>query len=305
MAAFLSFNKIGKKVNDSNLLADLSFGVQQGELLFVLGKANSGKSTLFKILMGFTDKNRGQIFLDGMDFDIRRDEILSNIGYVPQEDIFDTNLNVEDNLLLYAQLHNLNLIKIKERILYWADRLNFKKNLQDSIKVLSASTLKKIAFARSLIHDPDVLLIDDFTSCMDYYDKNIVFEIIQDIRVNKSILIITQDFNLAETYSDRIVVINNGSIAFNGSLHNLDREINDIYKYRFTFKRIVPSQLLKDLRDDKNISKVTSNDNHLQIMVENKSTFFDVFKMVVNYELIDFKMSDSKLTELFERITDL
>ena len=305
MAAFLSFNKIGKKVNDSNLLADLSFGVQQGELLFVLGKANSGKSTLFKILMGFTDKNRGQIFLDGMDFDIRRDEILSNIGYVPQEDIFDTNLNVEDNLLLYAQLHNLSPIKIKERILYWADRLNFKKNLQDSIELLSSSTLKKIAFARSLIHDPDVLLIDDFTSCMDYYDQNIVFEIIQEIRMNKSILIITQDFNLAETYSDRIVVINNGSIAFNGSLYNLDREINDIYKYRFTFKRIVPSQLLRDLRDNKNISKVASNDNHLQIMVENKSTFFDVFKMVVNYELIDFKMSDSKLTELFERITDL
>tara|TARA_B100000945_G_scaffold203678_1_gene163693 strand:- start:128 stop:550 length:423 start_codon:yes stop_codon:yes gene_type:complete len=140
---------------------------------------------------------------------------------------------------------------------------------------------------------------------MDYYDKNIVFEIIQEIRVNKSILIITQDFNLAETYSDRIVVINNGSIAFNGSLYNLDREINDIYKYRFTFKRIVPSQLLRDLRNNKNISKVTSNDNHLQIMIENKNTFFDVFKMVVNYELIDFKMSDSKLTELFERITDL
>ena len=305
MAAFLSFNKIGKKVNNLNLLADLSFGVQKGELLFILGKTNSGKSTLFKILMGFVEKDRGQIFLDGMDFDIRKDEILPNIGYVPQKDIFDINLNIEENLFFYAELYCLNKVKIKEKILYWANRLNFKQNLQDSIESISSSTLKKIAFARSLIHDPDILLIDDFTSCMDYYDKNIVFEIIQEIRINKSILIITQDFNLADIYSDRIILINNGSIAFNGSIHNLEQEINDMYKYRFTFKRIVPNQLLKDLRDNKNITKVLSKDNHLQIMIKDKNTFFDVFKMAINYELIDFKMSDSKLTELFERITDL
>ena len=65
MAAYLSFNKIGKKVNNINLLADLSFGIQKGELVFILGKSNSGKSTLFKILMGFTKKDRGQIFVDG------------------------------------------------------------------------------------------------------------------------------------------------------------------------------------------------------------------------------------------------
>ena len=72
MAAFLSFNKIGKKVNDSNLLADLSFGVQKGELLFVLGKANSGKSTLFKILI-----------LEEMKFYLILDMFLKKIFLIP------------------------------------------------------------------------------------------------------------------------------------------------------------------------------------------------------------------------------
>jgi ABC-type multidrug transport system ATPase subunit len=304
MAAFLSFNKIGKKVNNINLLADLSFGVQKGELLFILGKTNSGKSTLFKILMGFIEKDRGQIFFDGMDYDIRKNEILPKIGYVPQKDIFDENLNLYENLFFHAELCGLNNIKIKEKILYWADRLNFKKNLKDSISLTSNSTLKKVAFSKALIHNPDILLIDDFTSSMDYYDKNIVFEVIQEIRTNKSILFISQDFNLADIYSDRIILINNGNISFNGSIHNLAKEINDIYKYRFTFKRIVPNDFLKTLRENKNIDKIISKDNNVQIMVKDKNTFFGIFKIAINYELIDIKMSHSKLTELFERIIE-
>jgi len=304
MAAFLSFNKIGKKVNNINLLADLSFGVQKGELLFILGKTNSGKSTLFKILMGFIEKDRGQIFFDGMDYDIRKNEILPKIGYVPQKDIFDENLNLYENLFFHAELCGLNNIKIKEKILYWADRLNFKKNLKDSISLTSNSTLKKVAFSKALIHNPDILLIDDFTSSMDYYDKNIVFEVIQEIRKNKSILFISQDFNLADIYSDRIILINNGNISFNGSIHNLAKEINDIYKYRFTFKRIVPNDFLKILRENKNIDKIISKDNNVQIMVKDKNTFFGIFKIAINYELIDIKMSNSKLTELFERIIE-
>jgi len=302
MAAFLSFNKIGKKVNNINLLADLSFGVQKGELLFILGKTNSGKSTLFKILMGFIEKDRGQIFVDGMDYDIRKNEILSKIGYVPQEDIFDENLNLYENLFFHAELCGLNKVKIKEKILYWADRLNFKKNLKNSIKLTSKSILRKVAFSKALIHNPNILLLDDFTSPLDYYDKNIVFEIIEEIRANKSILFITQDFSLADIYSDRIILINNGNISFNGSVHNLEKEINDVYKYRFTFKRIVPNEFLKNLRQNKNIDKVISKDNNVQITVKDKNTFFDIFKIAANYELINIKMSNSKLTELFDRI---
>ena len=90
MAAFLSVNKLGKKINNVNLLADLSFGIQKGELLFLLGKSGSGKSTLLKILIGFIKKDRGQIFVDGLDYDIRNEEIIKKIGYVSENDIFDT-----------------------------------------------------------------------------------------------------------------------------------------------------------------------------------------------------------------------
>ena len=304
MAAFLSVNKLGKKINNVNLLADLSFGIQKGELLFLLGKSGSGKSTLLKILIGFIKKDRGQIFVDGLDYDIRNEEIVKKIGYVSENDIFDTDLTVNENLLFSAELNNCNPIKIQEKINYWSNRLGFSRNLNLKINNINNSTLRKISFARTLIHNPEVILFDDFTSSMDLYDQSLIFEIIKEIKNDKSILFATNDLSLPELFSDRIIIIDNGSVTFNGTINNLESKINDSFKYRFTFKRIVPNEFLKALKNNDKIKNVTSRDCDVQILTSDKIEFFKIFKMAVNYELIDIKISDSKVSELFQRLTN-
>ena len=171
-----------------------------------------------------------------------------------------------------------------------------------SIDSVPNSILKKISFSRSLIHNPKILLFDDPTSFMDYYDQNIIFEIIQEIKQTKSILFITQDFKLAELYADRIIIINNGKVSFNGTMHNIEESIADNYKYRFSFKRIVPNEFLKLVRENKEIDKVISRDNNIEITVREKKTFFNIFKLAINYELQDIKIRSSKLNDLFKRI---
>ena len=304
MAAFLSVNKLGKKINNVNLLADLSFGIQKGELLFLLGKSGSGKSTLLKILIGFIKKDRGQIFVDGLDYDIRNEEIIKKIGYVSENDIFDTDLTVNENLLFSAELNNCNPIKIQEKINYWSNRLGFSRNLNLKINNINNSTLRKISFARTLIHNPEVILFDDFTSSMDLYDQSLIFEIIKEIKNDKSILFATNDLSLPELFSDRIIIIDNGSVTFNGTINNLESKINDSFKYRFTFKRIVPNEFLKALKNNDKIKNVTSRDCDVQILTSDKIEFFKIFKMAANYELIDIKISDSKVSELFQRLTN-
>ena len=304
MAAFLSVNKLGKKINNVNLLADLSFGIQKGELLFLLGKSGSGKSTLLKILIGFIKKDRGQIFVDGLDYDIRNEEIIKKIGYVSENDIFDTDLTVNENLLFSAELNYCNPIKIQEKINYWSNRLGFSRNLNLKINNINNSTLRKISFARTLIHNPEVILFDDFTSSMDLYDQSLIFEIIKEIKNDKSILFATNDLSLPELFSDRIIIIDNGSVTFNGTINNLESKINDSFKYRFTFKRIVPNEFLKALKNNDKIKNITSRDCDVQILTSDKIEFFKIFKMAVNYELIDIKISDSKVSELFQRLTN-
>ena len=304
MAAFLSVNKLGKKINNVNLLADLSFGIQKGELLFLLGKSGSGKSTLLKILIGFIKKDRGQIFVDGLDYDIRNEEIIKKIGYVSENDIFDTDLTVHENLIFSAELNNCNPVKIQEKINYWSNRLGFSRKLNLKIEKLNNSTLRKISLARTLIHNPEVILFDDFTSSMDLYDQSLIFEIIKEIKNDKSILFVTNDLSLPELFSDRIIIIDNGSVTFNGSINNLESKINDSFKYRFTFKRIVPNEFLKALKNNDKIKNIISRDCDVQILISDKIEFFKIFKMAVNYELIDIKISDSKVSDLFQRLTN-
>ena len=302
MAVFLSVNKLGKKINNKNLLADLSFGIQKGELLFLLGKSGSGKSTLLKILIGFINKDRGQIFVDGLDYDIRNEEIIKKIGYVSENDIFDTDLTVHENLTFSAELNNCNPVKIQEKINYWSNRLEFSRKLNLKIEKLNNSTLRKISLARTLIHNPKVILFDDFTSSMDLYDQSLIFEIIKEIKNDKSILFVTNDLSLPELFSDRIIIIDNGSVTFNGTINNLESKINDSFKYRFTFKRIVPNEFLKSLKNNDKIKNVISKDCNVQISISDKFEFFKIFKMAANYELVDIKISDSKITELFQRL---
>tara|TARA_B100001750_G_C15413599_1_gene549083 strand:- start:220 stop:1137 length:918 start_codon:yes stop_codon:yes gene_type:complete len=304
MASSLSFDKIGKKNNNNNLLADLSFGAEKGEVLFILGKNHSGKSTLFKILMGLIQKDKGKIFVNGMDYDLRKTEILPLIGYMPQEDSFDYDLNIFDNLSFYAQLNGLNKNNAKKNIFQWADKFDLRKYLKSNIKDISKGVLKKISFIRALIHNPDFLLLDNPTSEMDLYDRNNFFDIINQIKKDKTILIISNNFKEAELHSDRIIIIHNASVCLNGNMKNILKTMRTIYKYRISFKRLVPNDFLKKMKENKSIVKLISRERHIEFSVYEESVFLKIIKAAFEYDLVSIKTVSSRLNDIFLRVIE-
>ena len=304
MASSLSFDKIGKKNNNNNLLADLSFGAEKGEVLFILGKNHSGKSTLFKILMGLIQKDKGKIFVNGMDYDLRKTEILPLIGYMPQEDSFDYDLNIFDNLSFYAQLNGLNKNNAKKNIFQWADKFGLRKYLKSNIKDISKGVLKKISFIRALIHNPDFLLLDNPTSEMDSYDRDNFFDIINQIKKDKTILIISNNFKEAELHSDRIIIIHNASVCLNGNMKNILKTMRTIYKYRISFKRLVPNDFLKKMKENKSIIKLISRERHIEFSVYEESVFLKIIKAAFEYDLVSVKTVSSRLNDIFLRVTE-
>lgn len=303
MASSLTINQLGKKIGSINLLADLSFGVEKGEVLFILGNTNSGKTTLFKILIGLIEKDKGKIFFNGMNYDQRKNDILPMIGYMPQNSMFDSNLNVFQNLLFFARIQGLDKQSAKNSIYQWASKLNFKKYINSEIQNLSNSILKKIAFARTLIHNPDFLLLDNPTSGMDYHDRNIFFNIINEIKKNKTILLISNNFEESEIYSDRIIIIHKGCVSVNGSMKNILDSMGAIYKYRISFKRLVPNEFLKAIKNNKSVIKVVSRERHIEFSVSNESVFLKIIKTAMEHDLDSIKTVSSKLNEVFLKVT--
>tara|TARA_B100000029_G_scaffold132235_1_gene126073 strand:+ start:1413 stop:2330 length:918 start_codon:yes stop_codon:yes gene_type:complete len=302
MASFITFNKIAKKVNNKNLLANLSFGVQKNETLFILGEPGSGRSTLFEILMGTVNRDKGDIFIDGMNYDKRIDEIRSIIGYLPQENIFDNQLNILENLYFYGQLKNMDLSLVKKESRRWADVLGFKEHLYMMPNQIPFEFLRKISIARALLSDPKILLLDNPTLGMNFVDKQLFWQVINEFKNDKTILCISQDFQEIEYCADRVVILNNGAIAMNSSLINIDNAINNTYRYQFVFKKIVPNAFLKQAKLESNIKNIISRDKYFEFTTKSKSVFFKTFQAALEYDLIDLKFSYSKLNEIYLKV---
>ena len=304
MASFIKFDQIAKKVNNKNLLANLSLGIQKNEVLFILGQPGSGKTTLFKILMGIVEKDKGSIFIDGMNYEKRKEESLSIISYLQQENIFDKNLNILQNLYFYGQLKGMSLSNLKKEVLRWADILNFRDFLNSFPDELSFQILRKISLARCLLTDPKILLLDSPTLGMNFFDKNIFWQVINEYKKDKSILCISQDFEETELYSDRVVIIHNGSISMNSSLININKQMRATYTYQFIFKKIVPHEFLKLMKSDSNIKNIISRERYFEFSTKEKSIFFKAFQKALNYELVDLRFNYSKLNELYLKVTE-
>ena len=304
MASFIKLDKIAKKANNTNLLANFSFGVQKNEVLFILGESGSGKSTLFKILMGIVSRDKGNIFIDGMNYDKRKDEIYSIIGYLPQENIFDNELNILENLYFYGQLKGMDLSLLKKESFRWADIFDFKKYLYMMPNQISSDYLRKISIARTFLSKPKVLLLDNPTLGMNLSDIKLTWEVINEFKKDKAILCINQNFQEAEFYADRVIIINNGEVAINSSINNINNSINATHRYQFIFKRIVPHEFLKLIKTNAKIKNIISRDKYFEFSANQKSVFFEIFKIALNYELIDFKFNSSKLNEIYLKVTE-
>ena len=304
MASFIKFDNIGKKVNNKNLLANLSFGVQKNEVLSILGNSGSGRSTLFKILMGIVNRDKGNIFVDGMNYDNRKDQIRSMIGYLPQENIFDKDLNILENLYFYGECKGMDLSLVKKEVFRWADIFGFKEFLYTFPNHIPFEYLRKISIARVLLNNPEILLLDNPTSGMNFLDRNIIWEVINELKINKSILSITQNFEEPQFYSDRVIIINNGSVAMNSSISNINNAIDNVYRYQFVFKTIVPHDFLKLTKADSNVKNIISRDRYFEFSTNKKTVFFKTFQTALNYKLVDLKFNYSKLNEIYLKVTE-
>ncbi len=231
----IEINNISKKFKDKEVLKNVNFKVNDGEIVGLLGENGAGKSTLLRILSTMLIPTSGNAIINGIDLINNPESIRKQIGILfgSEVGLYD-RLTARENLEYFAKLNNMNADEINDRINYLIDRFKFRSYADKQVYNFSKGMKQKVSIARSIVHDPAVMLFDEPDSGLDFKASKIIFDFMEDCKKEgKSIIFSSHSMENIKNYSDRIVVLHKGEIIkeFNVEEYRkkyTDREINDI-----------------------------------------------------------------------------
>tara|TARA_X000001036_G_C20559346_1_gene757762 strand:+ start:123 stop:1037 length:915 start_codon:yes stop_codon:yes gene_type:complete len=298
MEASISLKKIGKNIEKKSILAGLSFGIERGSITSILGPNDSGKSLLLNMIAGGLSPDFGSIYINGNNIVNRDKKIFSKIGYMPQYISLDENLNILENFQFHARLYEMNQKLIVERIAFLTEQFRIDKLLYKFPKELSFGFLRKIMFARTLLHDPSIILLDEPLISLDLKSKNRFWKFINEIKDHKTIIYTTQYLKDIENIDERIIFLSDGKIVLDGTYNQLINKKGNLYKFVLKFKNL-NDKLFNELSNNSLLIESKRDKNLFEFYGKNKEELFKVLKNVLNDNLIDIEINKIDLDTLF------
>lgn len=216
MEVFLSVEGIGKSFKDKKVLHNISFDVRKGEIMAILGPNGAGKSTTIRNIMGIMYPDEGKIkFLNHNGKEIPRHKI----GYLPEERGMYKNVNVMDILLYLADLKDYPLKKAKERVLAYLKKFDLEGKEHVKVEELSKGMAQKVQFIASILHEPELLILDEPFSGLDPVSQEVFKEEIRHLaKEGTAILLSSHQMNLVEEICDRLFMMQKGQKVVYGTL---------------------------------------------------------------------------------------
>ncbi|RBP97623.1 peptide ABC transporter ATP-binding protein [Bifidobacterium aemilianum] len=220
--AVLRLDSVRKSYGSNHVLKGVSFDINPHEVVALLGPSGSGKSTLMKCINLLEQVNDGQIWLAGTEITdprINPDHSRSRIGVVFQQFNLFPHMNVLRNVTLGAiKVHGMNKDQAQDKALELLDRIGMKQKASAYPDQLSGGQQQRVAIVRSLMTDPELLLLDEITSALDPMLVGEVLEMVTELKDRgTTILMATHEMGFAHDAADRIVLLLNGQVAENGS----------------------------------------------------------------------------------------
>ena len=213
-----------RKVYDTKVaVADLSFSIEPGTMFGLLGPNGSGKTSSIRMMIGITVPDSGTVSLFGKPF--TRDA-LKRVGYLPEERGLYKKMKVMDQLIFFGQLHGLDAISASKRAHAWCERLQITEAIPKKTEELSKGMQQKIQFISALLHDPDLIIMDEPFSGLDPVNAKLLIDTLIDLRKGgKSILFSTHRMDQVEKMCDAIALISRGNLILSGGM----REVKSRY----------------------------------------------------------------------------
>ncbi len=209
--------QLSKFYDNFAAIRDVSFQVPIGQVAAFLGPNGAGKSTTLKILTGYQQASSGTARIAGLDITQHRIEASRRIGYLPENGPLYPEMTPLELLRFFGEARGLDNNKLTSRIESVVAQCNLSSVLEKAIHKLSKGYRQRVGMARVLLHEPDILIMDEPTAGLDPNQIREVRNLIRNLSENKTVLISTHILQEVEAVADHVVIINEGSIVFDGT----------------------------------------------------------------------------------------
>ena len=222
----IEVKSISKSYGTNLVLNNINFNVEKGEILGLLGINGAGKSTIMKMSCAYIQPNSGQILICKKNIKKYTKYTKQKLGYLSENNPLYEDMYVIEFLRFISKVYNIKENSIKNVIKETG--LTSIKNKK--IKILSAGQKKRIGIAQAIIHNPEVIILDEPTATLDPNQKNEIHNLIKKMSKNKAILFSTHILEEAEKICNRIIIIHNGNIVANKKTSEFNTTLNQIFK---------------------------------------------------------------------------
>jgi ABC-2 type transport system ATP-binding protein len=229
----IEVNNISKSYGAQKALDNISFSINKGEIVGFLGPNGAGKSTLMKILTTYINADEGTAIVNGNDVNTQQKAVQLSIGYLPEHNPLYLDLYVREYLAFNADVYKVAKSRIEEVI----QLTGLSTESHKKIGQLSKGYRQRVGLANALLHNPDVLILDEPTTGLDPNQLMEIRNVIKNVGKDKTVFLSTHIMQEVEAICDRVIIINNGKIVTDKKLDNLmSEDTAQVIEVEFDYK---------------------------------------------------------------------
>lgn len=290
-----------KQFGSQKAVNDVSFQVGKGEILGFLGPNGAGKTTTMRMITGYLAPDQGEIHINDIPVSEENHLIRSLIGYLPENNPLYLDMYVKEYLRYVARIYKIQ--DPWKRINDVIGMTGLSTESHKLIRNLSKGYRQRVGLAQAILHDPQVLILDEATSGLDPNQLIEIRQLIRELGKEKTILLSTHIMQEVQALCDRVVIINKGIIAADGNIGMLSQNISHAFRVEVTFSRPVASPTLHDIRGygaheetGKNKYLISGTDESLN------EAIFD-FAVSKNLKILEMSTVRESVENIFQQLT--
>lgn len=293
---------VTKLYGEQKALDNVSFSIRPGEIVGFLGPNGAGKSTMMKIITGFIPANQGKTEVCNIDVSKEPLKTKLKIGYLAEQNPLYYDMYVREYLMFIAGVFKLK--NTKEIIDSIIETVGLSIEQNKKIGALSKGYKQRVGLAQALLHDPEVLILDEPTTGLDPNQLEEIRNLIKKIGGQKTVMLSTHIMQEVEAICDRVIIIHKGKIVADDQTENLGNIFNKKTVIKIEFESKVDEKLLKNISG---VLKVSKNGEH-QYLIQSKENV-DIrnglfqFAIDQNTSVLTLQKEELKLEDIFKQLT--